>query len=149
MLPRQIYHSVYHWSLNLLSNIYSYLSKNNQNSGKHFRLMISLLLKKKMIFDISSKTPQISYTYITWFYLCNKESPEQKTLAHFFQYAYVFRRFNLKWLLGRMQWVICDFRINRTPSLVFDWWKYYSVLTYLWMQYVWWREKGHIGSRTK
>jgi hypothetical protein len=102
-----------------------------------------------MIFDISSKTTQISYTYITWFYLCNKESPEQKTLPHFFQYAYVFRKFYLKWLLGRMQWVICDFRINRTPSSVFDWWKHYSVLTYLWMQYVWWKEKGHIGSRKK
>lgn len=41
---------------------------------------------------------------------------------------------NLNWLLKRMHWIICDLRINRTPSSVFDWWKHYSGLTFLWMQ---------------
>jgi hypothetical protein len=77
------------------------------------------------------------------------DSNSNKEHSHFIQYTHVFRKCNLNWLLGRMQCIICDLRIKRTPSLVFDWWKHYSGLTYLWMQYARRREGGHICSGKK
>ena len=32
----------------------------------------------KMLFNIASKTPQMYYTYITRFYICNKENPNKE-----------------------------------------------------------------------